>query len=388
MRDLLFISHCVPNPPNKGERIRAHAEFKHLTKRYRLHLACCARDEEEWNAVKELSSLCETAHVERLRRSDLALAGVRFAFGSSLSTAYFDGSGLRRHIARVVDQYKPSGAFVFCSSVAHLVPRGMKYVADLVDVDSEKWKGFSTSKSPGFVYAMEARRLAREERRIGATATKVLLTTAAERDLFLRVAPGSDAGYFENGIDLSYWNPAGVAAGAMTGRRYAVFVGTMNYHPNDEAARWFAAEALPRIREIRGDFEFVAVGRNPSDRLLQMNGKGGVTVTGAVDDVRPYLAEARAFVAPLRIARGVQNKVLEALAMNRPVLASADICRTFGADVPGGITCCDSIGDYVRGLTEEEGPAPVADLRSGIEARFDWDTNLRILDEALDSIGL
>ncbi len=142
----------------------------------------------------------------------------------------------------------------------------------------------------------------------------------------------------ENGVDFEYFDPDKVTAAPASGKRNLVFTGTMDYQPNIEAACGFVSEILPELRRADPAVEFTVVGRNPPREVLRLAETPGVHVTGSVPDVRPYLKAAHAVVAPLRIARGIQNKVLEGLAMGKLVFVSPAVALTFGSGLPPGVT--------------------------------------------------
>ena len=192
----------------------------------------------------------------------------------------------------------------------------------------------------------------------------------------------------ENGVDFDYFDPLLPHDPPDLHRRFVVFVGAMDYYPNADAACWWASHVFPQVRRRQPDMEFFVVGRNPTRAVRRLAGQPGITVTGAVADVRPYLSAAEAVVAPLRIARGIQNKVLEALAMGKRTLASAAVCDTFGQELPLGIVPCRSPQDYLRffqqGRTASTGSS--AAIRGAARRRFSWNTNLQTLTAELESI--
>ena len=140
------------------------------------------------------------------------------------------------------------------------------------------------------------------------------------------------------------------------------------------------------VQQREPGMRFLVVGRNPSREVVRLSRRPGVTVTGTVPDVRPYVAGARAVVVPLRIARGVQNKVLEALAMGKVVLATPEVCRTFG-QLPVGLVRCDSPSGFVEAVCagSESLPAP-EEIRAAACRRFSWERSLGRITDALRSV--
>jgi glycosyltransferase involved in cell wall biosynthesis len=192
----------------------------------------------------------------------------------------------------------------------------------------------------------------------------------------------------ENGVDFDYFDPSIGWEPPDLRKRFIAFVGAMDYYPNAEAACWFASQVFPQIRRQQKEMEFLIVGRNPTAAVRRLDRLPGITVTGAVADVRPYLSAAEAAIAPLRIARGIQNKVLEALAMGKRTLASTAVCDTFSEELPPGVLRCRSVQDYVEFFqrnSEASDPSPAA-IRSAARRRFSWKANLEILTDELQLI--
>ncbi len=181
----------------------------------------------------------------------------------------------------------------------------------------------------------------------------------------------------ENGVDADYFDPSRCPADPrLAARRYLLFCGQLDYFPNAQGIAEFARRVFPALRRRDPELELIIVGRNPSPRVLALASLDGVEVAGTVDDVRPYYRHALATVAPLKIARGIQNKVLESLAMDRPVLASPEVCRTLGAELPRGVVCCRSADDFAL-LPQTAG------IRREAMKRFSWSDNLRVLERAV-----
>jgi sugar transferase (PEP-CTERM/EpsH1 system associated) len=269
-------------------------------------------------------------------------------------------------------------------------PPGVPVVFDMQDVDSEKWLSYAQMKRFGFLYEIEAGRLRRYEIAFARQAEITLLTARQETELFRRLAPGATVECMENGVDFSYFDPMRVMPlPELAGRRFVVFVGTMDYFPNIDAACWFADEVFPRLRAADHNIEFFVVGSNPSKPVLNLGTREGVVVTGSVADVRPYIAQATAVVAPLRLARGIQNKVLEALVMGRPVFSTTPVCNTFGSEVPSAIIRCDSAEDFVRALRPhlDRSPAHDQSIRDSMRGRFQWETNVQTVVHHLEAVS-
>jgi glycosyltransferase involved in cell wall biosynthesis len=283
------------------------------------------------------------------------------------------------------------GAVVLLSSgMAYYAPGSLQYIADWGDVDSEKRLAYGRMRPGGFIHCLEGRRLRTVERDYAMRARLTLLTTENELALFRSFAPDIPAACCGNGVDGNTFDPGADFAipDDLHCRRFLVFVGMLDYYPNVDGICRFATEVFPVLRRRNPNIELFVVGRSPTREVQRLGVRDGIIVTGAVDDVRPYLARAQAVVVPLRIARGVQNKVLEALAMGKPVLASEEACATFHPVLPRGVVRCRSTEEYaaaVEALPPRSTPDP--SIAASARTRFDWAVSLRPLIDALHAIA-
>ena len=240
----------------------------------------------------------------------------------------------------------------------------------------------------GPFYALEGQRLRAEETRHALRSVATYLATPAETALlssFANVRCRAKA--IENGVDLEYFNPALVKPAPEVSRQRAlVFVGVLDYYPNADGVAWFSREVFPRLRRSGLTDAFYIVGRNPPRAVRSLASLPGVVVTGGVPDVRPYLAAAQAVVAPLRLARGIQNKVLEGLAMGKPILVSSQVARTFGNQLPPGVLVCPDAAAYATQLSG--GLPPPAGIREAVAGRFVWRDQMNRLAEDLTKIAV
>jgi glycosyltransferase involved in cell wall biosynthesis len=215
------------------------------------------------------------------------------------------------------------------------------------------------------------------------------LTTGQELTLLRSVAPEAVGYAVENGVDFNYFDPAAWTKEADfdCDNLSIVFTGAMSYYPNAQAVLSFAKEVYPELRRSFPALRFLIVGRDPSASVRKLEEIPGIEVTGAVEDIRPYIASSTAVVAPLAIARGIQNKVLEALAMGKPAMCSPAVCSTFGQLLPQGVTLCRSADDYVAVFSRLRLNAHRVwpEIRQNARQRFSWENNLRPLRDAIDS---
>jgi sugar transferase (PEP-CTERM/EpsH1 system associated) len=320
----LYVVHRVPFPPDKGDRIRAFHVLRFLAGRARVHLACLA-DEPAGDDVRgELGRHCaRVAVVPAGGPWRWARAAASLACGGTASVAAFRSRALAGVLREWARETRFHAALASASSVAPYLQQavpGVPAVVDLVDVDSQKWYDYAAAaRGPrAWLYRTEGRRLRRLECRLAARARAVTLVSEAEVELFRRFCPSEEAHAVTNGVDLDYFRPHSPALA----EEGCVFVGALDYRPNVDGVCWFVREVWPSVHRRRPGARLRLVGRRPAPEVLTLGRVPGVEVVGQVPDVRPHLAWAAVAVAPLRIARGLQNKVLEALAMRKPVVAS------------------------------------------------------------------
>jgi sugar transferase (PEP-CTERM/EpsH1 system associated) len=396
MSDLLFLAQRLPYPPTKGEKIRAFHELKYLAQWHDIHLGCLIDDPDDLAYVDTVRPMCRDIHVTQINRQVARATCLRgLLTGEALSVTYFRDRGLTDWVRRVVEAVRPAVTFVYSSNMAPLMldlPNTGTRVVDLVDVDSEKWRAFAeTTQGPmRFIYRREWRKIAELERRIARECDLSVLVSDAEAGLFASLHRDRAACIrgISNGVDHRYFDPAldHPPVYDITRPNY-VFTGTMDYPPNADAVVWFATAILPLIRRPLPTAQFHIVGSNPNNEVLKLARLDGVFVSGRVPDVRPYIVHATASVAPMRIARGIQNKVLEAMAMARPVVLTSGALEGITADPLTETILADTTTAFAaaccRMATTTDGAAIGAAARDRIIASYDWDATLRRFDDIL-----
>jgi sugar transferase (PEP-CTERM/EpsH1 system associated) len=329
MEPLLYLVHRMPFPPNKGDKIRSYHLLRHLAERYAVHLGTFVDRPEDLAHVPQLEAHCASLHVETLDPRAARLRSVSgFLTGEALTLPYYRNSALRSWVRRVVAQQGIRKAVVFSGAMEQYVTGlDLRVVLDFVDVDSAKWSEYAKRQTwpSSFVYQREARRLLSFERDAARRSAACVFVTEPEAELFGRLAPECRGRLhvIEMGVNTDYFAPHVERVSPFeAGEVPIVFTGAMDYWPNIDAVTWFALEVMPQIVSARPDARFYIVGMNPAPAVETLGSRPEVVVTGTVHDVRPYLQHAAAVVAPLRVARGMQSKVLEAMAMARPVVVS------------------------------------------------------------------
>jgi sugar transferase (PEP-CTERM/EpsH1 system associated) len=396
MPDLLFLTQRLPYPPIKGEKIRPLQILKYLTQWYDVHLGCLMDDPSDTEHIETIRAMCRGIHVAPLNRTVAKLMCLRgLLTGESLSVTFFRDRGLTRWVRDVVETVRPAVIFVNSGNMAPYVLDLRKRetrICDLADVDSEKWRAYAeTTTGPmRFVYRRERETVAALEQRIADEFDVSSFVSEAEASLFARLVPnrfGQIRGV-SSGVDHRYFDPALAHTPVFDTRLPTfVFTGTMDYPPNVDAVVWFATEILPVIRRTVPAAQFYIVGNGPSAEVRRLAQIEGVFVTGRVPDVRPYIAHATAGVAPMRIARGIQNKVLEAMSLGKPVVLTSGALEGIEAEPGTDVILADSVEDFAAGCcrlaTTADGMAIGAAARARIVRDYDWSARLRRFDDLL-----
>ncbi|MDR1424000.1 MAG: TIGR03087 family PEP-CTERM/XrtA system glycosyltransferase [Azoarcus sp.] len=396
---LLYLTHRIPYPPNKGDKVRSFHILRHLARTHRVFLGTFIDDPDDFRHLETLKEWCQGVRaigiVPRLRR----VASLRgLALGEALSLPYYRSRSLARWAVETAVWERIAVAVAFSGPMAQYldVPGLTRRVIDFCDVDSAKWMEYAAAKRwpLAWLYRREGRRLAAFERAAALASDASLFSTEAERELFACAAPDAagKATAMRNGVDAAYFSPDHELPNPYPpGGPVLVFTGAMDYWPNIDAVRWFVREVLPLVRQRQAQARFWIVGRNPSPAVLDLAGEA-VTVTGAVADVRPYLAHADVVEAPLHIARGIQNKVLEAMAMARPVVLAAasanGLAAKAGEECEVAARAEEFAAATLRLLEDAGGRQRMGRLaREAMLARHDWEANLAVLDRVLAGDG-
>lgn len=387
---VLLLTQRLPYAPNRGDRLRAYHEIRQLQAAgWTVDVLALVHDDEEAAHAAPMRATglrVETARVPHLRNKVSGLVGL--AGRTPLTLTLLNSPDVDGAIARLVEGGPPDVVLAFSSSMAAFAMRtalrDRPLVVDLVDVDSEKWRALAgSSRWPmSWIYQREHRTLQDFERLCTARAHATTVVTDRERDALLAFAPDAHVVVVPNGIDLPHFaRPAGT-----TVESRVVFTGVMNYEPNADAAVWLGREIWPLVRARRPDARLDIVGATPSPAVQALHDDGlGITVTGSVPDVRPYLWRARTAVAPLRVARGVQNKVLEAAAAGLPCVVSPSV----RAGLPSELVDICPVADTAHGFADAlvrllDEPADPARFVAAV-ARLDWSAALATLPRLLTS---
>lgn len=390
---IFFVCQRVPYPPDRGDKIATYNEIRHLAKQHELHVFCLADGRADLANVAPLHGYAASVAAVPVGTAASRLRALRaLVFGWPLSVAAFDERALHRAILARFDEVRPDLIIVYSGNVAQYaehfvdVPRIMQFH----DLDSLKWAQYAERSGIllRWLYRIEAKRLQAYEGGIARRFSHSLVCTGAELDDFRRLFPGAAVSVVGNGVDLDHFR----AAGAAKQRGEIVFTGVMDYFPNVDAVAWFCERILPLIRAQVPEASLTICGARPAVAVRRLAARHGVRVTGRVPDTRPYLDRAEVFAAPLRMARGVQNKVLEAMAMGLPCVVSHAAWR--GTVVPRGKGLLVSDDPYefaeltVRLLRDDAYRAEMArKAREAVEAHYRWEVQMRALDRVVAAVA-
>ncbi len=332
MKKLLYLVHRIPYPPNKGDKIRSFHWLKGLSEKYEIHLGTFIDDENDWQYVKQLDQYCKTVYIEKLEPPKAKIKSLKGGLtGEPLTIPYYASIKMQQWVNQTTEKEDIKNILVFSSSMAQFVdkPRfsNCHRVVDFVDMDSDKWMQYAEKKQwpMSWVYRREAKTLLDYEKRIAKKFDKSLFVSSKEADFFSEKLNDNSVqvDYVNNGVDTAYFHhDKGLSNPYDRQDKVIVFTGAMDYWANVDAVTWFADEVFPEIKKQLPSSRFIIVGSKPTQEVLSLQTREGITVTGFVEDVRPYIQYADVAVAPMRIARGIQNKVLEAMSMSKVVIAS------------------------------------------------------------------
>jgi len=395
----LFLCHRLPFPPNKGDKIRSFALLKHLAKLGPVSVGCFVDDPLDMRYVDDVRALAggdcrfiALSATAKWNRAALALAS-----GQPITTSYFGNKALMRWVLDIAENKPIDNWVVFGSAMAPYLMcqpcNGSRVLFDMVDVDSDKWRQYAAASSGvlKWVFTREANSLEALERKAAAHFGMTLLVSPFEARTFQSLAPESKDKItsLANGVDLEFFTSGRFSNPFRDDERAIVMTGRMDYRPNYEGAIWFSEKVAPSIFAQLPAAKVYFVGSNPPSSLRRVVGPR-VSVTGSVDDVRPYLQYAAAVVAPLQMARGLQNKVLEAMAMAKPIVATREATRAL--DVKNGTHLWIEneperfAAAVVKAVEGPDRAAVMRNARTFVEHNHSWERILSDFDKHLEQL--
>ena len=395
MANILYLVHRLPYPPNKGDKVRSYNLLKHLLKQHRVFLGTFIDDPEDEPHIETLRAQCADLHVAKL---DPRFAKIRSLNGlladEPLTLRYYRDAALQDWVDSVCKREQIDAVVIFSSAMAQYIEdkRRLPVLIDFVDVDSAKWTQYAPKHRwpMSWLYRREGKMLLDYERQIASLATRSFFVTPAEVALFNQLAPECSVRVEAicNGVDADYFSADPDRATTFSEAEIPiVFTGAMDYWPNIDAVIWFASEILPGLRQSLPKARFYIVGRSPTPEVLALADEN-IVVTGTVPDVRPYLQHAGVVVAPLRVARGIQNKILEAMAMERPVVAMAECAAAVEADKSTELLTATSPTEFIETITRlianpEQAVAIGKAARARVIEQYSWSAHMSGIDPYL-----
>ncbi len=402
MSNILYLVHRLPFPPNKGDKVRSYHLLTHLLAQHRVFLGTFVDAHEDEVLAATVRELCPDHYIERLYPRVQKIACLKgFLTQEPLTLLYYRTDGFKAWVGKTLAEQAIDTIVIFSSAMAQYVPAkaGVKLptmLVDFVDVDSEKWLQYSAASHwpLSWVYRREGQLLRVFESQTALRSKKSFFVTENETNLFKKVAPACAGKLLplSNGVDTQFFSPEPsrlspyTAAAPNSNAMVIVFTGAMDYWPNIDAVVWFSHAVWPRLSQLWPQLIFYIVGRQPSPSVLALAAER-VVVTGTVTDVRPYLQYATVVVAPLRVARGVQNKILEAMAMSRPVVAALSCAKVINAS-PDELVGTTGVDGFLQEISALLSAPEVADLRGKLARQrvmesYGWNAHLSGIDQYL-----
>jgi sugar transferase (PEP-CTERM/EpsH1 system associated) len=388
---VLILTHRLPYAPDRGDRIRSYFLIREIAKFADVSLFSLVHDAEEEARATTIPfvSRVSVARVPRLR--NLAVGAARLTSRRPLTHSLLDAPTAKTSLQRLVDVATPDVVLAYCSGMARFAltaPLATRpFVLDMVDVDSAKWSALAreTRGLRRWVYQREARTLAAFEAAAVRQAGATLVVNARERDLLMNVVKTGTVHVIESGIDIQAFAPPGEPAETSS----VVFCGVMNYRPNEEGVRWFSESVWPIVTRHRPDARFLVVGANPTREIRRLADRHSSNdVTGSVESVQPYLWKSAVSVAPLRLARGLQNKVLEALAAGLPAVVTPNVLNGLPDEARAGCVEADDPERFAAAVIRLLELPAVHRRRLAAQARLEaltWKRRLQPLESILRS---
>lgn len=388
---ILYLCHRIPYPPNKGDKIRSFNLLKALSEHFEVFLGCFVDDEFDWQYADKLANWCIEYQCLPQHKVVAKLKGLTsFLTGKAITEPYYYDARMQRWVDEAIDKHQIEQVFIFSSAMAQFVDKPLydklHRVIDFVDVDSDKWRQYAQAHQGlmKWVYQREHQKLQQAEQGYCERFDHSLFVSPDEAQLFRSLMPqacSNKIGHLLNGVDVDFFAPALAATITETevplNKRYLVFTGAMDYWANVDAVRWFADEVWPGLLAKTPDLHFIIAGGNPTAEVKELGKRTNIVVTGRVKDVRPYIAQALFVVAPLRIARGIQNKVLEAMALNKVVVATDMAMEGINAPQSAWLRqtdAADAFTAYCLDLLEH--PVAECGARQWVIDHFTWQATL------------
>jgi sugar transferase (PEP-CTERM/EpsH1 system associated) len=387
--NVLFLTHRLPYAPNRGDRIRAYYLLREMARVARVSVFSLVHSDREASKVQTLPFAHDVAGARVTQFRNLVHGGARIGSRRPLTHALLDAPDVRQQLGRLIHAWPPDVVVAYCSSMARFALEppldALPLVLDMVDVDSAKWTELAArARGPRrWIYEREAATLRTFEATATARARVTLVVNDRERQILVAIAPDARIAVVPNGVEMDVFrSPEPPAADPRV-----IFCGVMDYAPNEEGVSWFAHQVWPKVRAARPDARFIVVGSRPTRAVRALpSHDASIEVVGGVPSVQPYLWRSSVAVAPLRLARGIQNKVLEALAAGLPVVVTPAVCEGLPAEAMPGCTSALDPSEFAKSVVrlldltpaQRRQQAALADL-----SRLSWRERLAPVEAVL-----
>jgi sugar transferase (PEP-CTERM/EpsH1 system associated) len=395
---ILFLVHRIPYPPNKGDKIRSFNILKMLSQHYRVYLATFVDEPEDQIYVNELSNWCEDVIALNQNKTIAKLKGLSgFLTNQAISIPYYSNRKLKKWIKNTIEAESIERCLVFSGVMAQFLNENTSLlrstVIDFVDVDSDKWHQYAENKSgvKRWFYRRESRLLSKFEHEYSLKSAFSTFVSEDEANVFINSIfspPKQKVKGIRNGVDTDFFDAKNSYSSSVEiKKKSVVFTGAMDYWANIDAVIWFSKKVWPVVLEKLPDATFYIVGSRPSVEVCNLTGKNNTVVTGRVEDVRPFIANANLSVAPLRIARGIQNKVLEALSMSRPIVLTSMAAEGISHESTDGYWIEDDakeMANKVLNVLKNESISEFPEHRAFVQSEFSWDSEMRKLADLIE----
>ncbi|MBF9002157.1 MULTISPECIES: TIGR03087 family PEP-CTERM/XrtA system glycosyltransferase [Vibrio] len=400
---LLYLCHRIPFPANKGDKITTCNTLKFLSEHFDIYLGCFIDDPFDHQYIKDVQRYCKESVFINLNSQLAKVRGLQaFITGKPITLPYYYHPKMQQWVTKVLNTQDIHKAFIYSGCMAQYVlgtsTPPLHKVIQFADIDSDKWRQYA-EKTHGimrWVYQREHRTLEKYEKYVANQFAVSCFISDNETNLFRDMIGDKNAAEsriqtLSNGIDCEFFSPSAKQALSedypLSEQNYIVFTGAMNYWANADAVAWFVRTIWPEVQQAIPDSKFYIVGSSPTKEVLELQNVPGVVVTGRVEDVRPYLLHAKASVAPMQIARGIQNKILEAMAMEKPVLTTELGIEGIENYPKDDVYIADSPNDMTHWVIEKLslGLHAAVPSRSWLEATYSWPAKLSPLLSYLGS---
>lgn len=396
--NVLFLSQRVPYPPDRGDRITTWHILRHMqAKGDRIRIGALSEDDADAASIAHLEGLGMEVCAPRISRGMAKWTSLRgLATGEALTLPFFRNGALQRQVDRWIAESPPDLIYIYSSSMGQYAmgdaAARARRVMHFAELDSDKWAQFARRSGAlgRWIYGREARRLLAFEARVARAFDRSVVVSEVERELFREKIPDVDPVVIPNGVDVDHFASRGDEARQP---HTLVFTGVMDYEPNVDGVLWFVDEAWPAVRARHGDARLLVVGSRPCPQIQALHGRDGIEITGRVEAIPPWLDKAAVAIAPLRLARGVQNKVLEAMSNGLPVVSSPQAAQGLGAVDPGTLVVADTMPEFrdevLRLLGDPEAARAMGtNAARWIRDTFRWENAHAKVDSMLAELGL